>query len=200
DELVTTDFYAVRGALENVAASLRVALTFEDSTAHPAMHPGRCAAVSLARTGAGTGAGQPALGYIGELHPDIVERYGLPGRPIAFEISLDGLCIAYRQEINRPIRPDVYQLPPATRDLAVVLPRTVSFAKLMQVVRSSSTLVTEARLFDVYKGPGIGPDEQSAAIALVLRAPGRTLTDAEANAEVAGIVEALQAEFGARRR
>lgn len=192
DEAVATDFYAVRGVLENMAAALRITISFEASTDHPAMHPGRCAAVSLPSG--------PVLGYVGEVHPEVVERYGLPGRPVAFEISLDGLFGAYRKEINRPINTDIYQLPPATRDMAVVLPQTVPFADMMQVVRSSSTLVTEARLFDVYKGPGIGPDEQSVAIALVLRAPGRTLTDGEANDEVARIVEALAHEFGARRR
>jgi phenylalanyl-tRNA synthetase beta chain len=95
---------------------------------------------------------------------------------------------------------EIYRQPPATRDIAVVVPEAITAAEMLESIRQESALVAEARVFDVYQGSGVESGWRSIAIALVLRASGRTLTDAEANAAVDGIVAHLGDQFGARRR
>lgn len=73
----------------------------------PALHPGRCARVA---------AGGRTIGYLGELHPAIVQELELGSAPILAELVLDALTTA-----SVPVAGPVSRFPPVIRDLAVVL-------------------------------------------------------------------------------
>ena len=188
-----TDFFAVRGTLENVAAALRIGLRFEQATDRPAMHPGRTASVHLADEP------ETLIGYIGELHPDVAERLELP-RPIVFELDMAPLIKAHQRLSRRPVDLEISRQPPATRDLAIVVSDQIPVARILDVIRGVDPIVTSAEVFDLYRGPGLDSGYQSVAVSLVLRAPGRTLTDAAANGILDRIVARLGEEFGAKRR
>ncbi len=55
-------------------------------------------------------------------------------------------------------------------------------------------------LFDVYRGPGIEPGKKSLAILVLMQDTERTLTDAEIDATVAGLLRILADRFGATLR
>jgi len=65
---------------------------------------------------------------------------------------------------------------------------------------SSSALVVEARLFDVYEGPPLPEGKRSLAYAVQFQAPDRTLTDAEVAEARRRIVRRLEHELGAELR
>jgi phenylalanyl-tRNA synthetase beta chain len=98
------------------------------------------------------------------------------------EVSLDAW-------LDRTPQPERYQPVPAfpsiRRDLAVVLPKSVSQAKLEAVIHSAKAPNLESvRLFDLFrdpKGEKIGADQKSLAYALTYRAPDKTLTEKEVN-------------------
>jgi phenylalanyl-tRNA synthetase beta chain len=91
--------------------------------------------------------------------------------------------------LDRTPQPERYQPVPAfpsiRRDLAVVLPKSVSQAKLEAVIHSAKAPNLESvRLFDLFrdpKGEKIGADQKSLAYALTYRAPDKTLTEKEVN-------------------
>jgi len=148
-------------------------------------HPGRCAQVQLDGR---------QVGLAGELHPRVVAALGLPARTCAAEADLDALVAA--AEARGPARaPAVSPYPPATVDVALVVAESVAAADVEAALRAGAGDLLEAlRLFDVYTGPQVGPGRRSLAYGLRLRAPDRTLTDAE----VLGARDAAVAEAGRR--
>jgi phenylalanyl-tRNA synthetase beta chain len=132
-------------------------------------HPGRCASIRV---------GDWPIGFAGELAPKVVERLGLPPRTAALELNLDGL-----PQRQTPTAPVISAFPPVNLDVALVAPDTVPAADLAAALRSGGgELLESLRLFDVYSGDQVPAGHRSLAFALVVRAPDRTLTAADATA------------------
>jgi phenylalanyl-tRNA synthetase beta chain len=135
-------------------------------------HPGRCAQFTLPRG--------EAIGYAGELHPEVCIAFGLPARAAAAEINLDALIAA------APAGGDIALIsgfPVAKEDVALIVDHEVPAAAVERALRTGAgSLLESVWLFDVYTGPQIGEGKKSLAYALRFRAPDRTLTDAEAAA------------------
>ncbi|BBG01757.1 MULTISPECIES: phenylalanine--tRNA ligase subunit beta [Pseudonocardia] len=146
-------------------------------------HPGRCAELVVAATGT-------VVGHAGELHPKVVEAFGLPARTAAAEIDLD--AIELRE--NLPV-PRVSAFPPVAVDVALVADLGVPAADLAEALTAGAgELLESVRLFDVYTGDQVGDGKRSLAFSLRLRAGDRTLTGEEANAAR----DAAVAEAGTR--
>jgi phenylalanyl-tRNA synthetase beta chain len=159
-------------------------LTFEVKTAAAApWHPGRCAALYLRVTDSGGGQEHEWLaGHAGELHPRVIAAYGLPPRTSAFELDFAAMsaAAAAAAPVHGPALP---AYPPATQDVALVVPAEVPAADVAAALTAGAGgLLEDVRLFDVYTGAQLGEGRKSLAYTLRLRAPDRTLTAAEATA------------------
>jgi phenylalanyl-tRNA synthetase beta chain len=156
---------------------------------HAPFHPGRCAVLRL---------GAELLGHAGELHPRVVEAWGLPPRTAAMEVSLDVLVAA---AVDLVPAPTVSAYPPATIDIALAVANTVPAAAVEAALRAGTGELLEAlRLFDVYVGEPLAAGEKSLAFSLRLRASDRTLTADEVNAVRDAAVETAVRDCGARLR
>ena len=176
------DFYAAKGVLEALAATLRVEGIELAPDPQPFLHPGRAAAVTL-------GGGEP-IGWLGELHPLVAESWELPAAS-CFEIDLDRLIAAAPAETGYE---DLIGYPPLRQDIAVVLSLDVPAAHVLSAVREAAgELLRDARVFDVYTGAQVGEGKRSLALALSFRAADRTLTDED----VAPVQERIVAALGA---
>ena len=132
-------------------------------------HPGRCASIRV---------GDWPIGYAGELAPAVVERLGLPPRTAAIELNLDAL--PGRQP---PTAPVISPYPPVHLDVALVVDAAVAAADVTAALHDGGgELLESVRLFDVYVGDQVGAGRKSLAFAMVVRAPDRTLTAADATA------------------
>jgi len=160
-----------------LAEVLHVELTVQAGDEAP-FHPGRCAA--LLSDGA-------VIGHAGELHPKVLEAYGLPERGAAGELNLDAL-IAASPEIGP--RPDFSAFPVAKEDLAFVVDGGVRAEELRAALAGSDPLVETVRLFDVYAGDQVPAGKKSLAFNVRLRAADRTLGEDEIAAARAAAVEA----------
>src|SRR5574343_389851 len=98
------DFYDVKGDIEALLAP--AALRFE-KLAHPALHPGRAARLLLDGR---------AIGCIGEVHPEWVQKYDLPQAPGVFELDFESV-----KAVSVPAYAEVSKFPPVIRDLAIVV-------------------------------------------------------------------------------
>jgi phenylalanyl-tRNA synthetase beta chain len=182
------DFYDVKGEVEALLAPR--AVQFVDR-AHPALHPGRSAAVVLDGT---------VVGHLGELHPRWRQAYELPSAPVLFELDL---AAVQARVLPRPEVPS--RQPVARRDLALVVHEDIGHDALVAALRDdASGLVRSATLFDVYRpaaGSGdFAPGERSLAVRLELLDDDATLTDDRIEAAVqAALARAAQA-CGARLR
>jgi phenylalanyl-tRNA synthetase beta chain len=150
---------------------------------HAPWHPGRCAALRI---------GDLVVGHAGELHPRVVEAFGLPARTIAAELDFDGIIDA---AAGLTVAPTLSTYPLATSDVALVVPADVAAADVEAALRDGAgELLESLRLFDVYVGAGVAEGSRSLAYRLSLRAPDHTLAADEVNA----IRDAAIAEAGRR--
>ncbi len=188
-ETRAVDFFDVKGDLETLLSPVR--LRFEPCT-HPALHPGRSARVIMD--------GQP-IGVVGQLHPRWRQSYELGTAPVLFELDLQAV-------LHRPVPvfSGVARQQAVERDLAVIVPESVTHDQLMHHIQAAPTagLLRSANLFDVYRpkqaGPGLAMGEKSLAVRLVLCDDHATLTDEQIDQAVGAVVDRLQASLGARLR
>jgi phenylalanyl-tRNA synthetase beta chain len=157
---------------------------------HAPWHPGRCAAIYVRVSSDDAAASQERgqerewlAGHAGELHPRVIEEFGLPDRTCAMELDLSVVFTA--AEGNGAVQaPQLSGYPLATQDVSLVVDATVPAAEVEAalVAGAPRELLEDVRLFDVYTGAQVGEQRKSLAYTLRFRAPDRTLTAAEATA------------------
>jgi len=180
------DFFSFKGDVQAIFEQAGVGdVRYEACRDNASYHPGRCATVY---------SGQKLLGVFGQIHPIVANTYDVDADIYAAEIDFSAL---YE---SRGIQPEYVPLPKypsVTRDLAVVCAASVSVGQLEDCIRNAAVLVKKIELFDIYTGAPILPGFKSVAFSLDLRADNRNLTAAEADAEMARILAALEKEYGA---
>jgi phenylalanyl-tRNA synthetase beta chain len=174
------DFYDVKGDVESVlalAGDLRE-LRFEADTLS-CLRPGRTARIRR---------NEVAVGWIGELHPRLMKDLGLNNTLLLFELEIELAFMANTLQFNK-----ISKYPSVRRDLAVVIDEKVPLAVLREnVTVSASGLLSDLRVFDVYRGPGVEFGRKSVALGLILQDSSRTLTDVDADAVVTAVVTRLR--------
>lgn len=204
------DFYDLKGILATLLAALHVERYRFEPAQHPTFHPGRCARLEVALIGAAASdeSGDSAAlardaawiptAVLGEVHPEVAQRYDLPHRAYLLELDLERLYGAVPERITQRAVP---RYPTADRDLAIVVAQDAAEAAVAEIIRAAGgELLRVVRLFDVYTGEGIPAGKKGLAYALSFQSPERTLTDAEVERAQAGIVAALRARAGAELR
>lgn len=185
------DFFSMKGAIEQLARSLRTPVTFDlPLNLDPRLHPARQSSV-LGRDGS------LHVGIFGQIHPDVAEECGLPEGTLLAELDV--------YVLHMLLLPDVElrafsRNPAVRRDMAILVDKTVPYEALQSAIQSACGDVLERMwLFDVYEGKGIPEGSHSLAVALQLRKHGGNFTDEEANQVRDRAAEAL-ATLGARLR
>ena len=144
-----------------------------------ALHPGK--------------SGVTAAGWIGELHPALLE-----GSWGVFELDLATL---FEPIPERILYDDVITFPPVKQDLAVVVADDVEATALLDAIRAAGAPeLRQAGVFDVYTGDQVGEGQVSIAFHLAFQSPERTLTDDEVAVVRDRIVATLRERFGAEPR
>lgn len=156
---------------------------------HEPWHPGRCAALY---------AGDVLVGHAGELHPRVIEAYGLPARTSAMELELSRLESPSAGPVAAPA---ISAYPVATQDVALIVDAATPVAEVEAALREGAgDLLESVRLFDVYTGAQAGEGRKSLAYSLRFRAPDRTLTAEEASAARDAAVALAGERTGAQLR
>jgi phenylalanyl-tRNA synthetase beta chain len=134
--------------------------------------------------------GRQVAGELGLVSPLVAREYDLRDPVILAEVNLDWLLA--RRSDKRTFQP-LPLYPAIRRDVAMVVPETVTHADVLRVVQQARVEhLEQVQVFDVFRGGSIPAGCKSLAYAFTYRAADRTLTDAEANALHARVVEALR--------
>jgi phenylalanyl-tRNA synthetase beta chain len=142
--------------------------------------------------------GRPA-GWFGQLHPARSEALDLPAATYLFELSLEPLLNAATRS-NRwlPAFAPFATVPASERDLALVVPLSLTAATLLSAIRKAGRpLLERVDLLDRYQGPPLAEGECSQAFRLRYRDARRTLTDEEVEQAHGRVRAALEQQFGA---
>ncbi|ADC71432.1 phenylalanyl-tRNA synthetase, beta subunit [Thioalkalivibrio sp. K90mix] len=179
------DFFDAKGVVEGLCASLDGPLGFR-SEKHPALHDGQSARIL---------AGDRPIGWVGRLHPALCKQFDV--EPV-YLFDLDARAILHTPVVQfAPLSP----YPSIRRDLALVVKETVPAGDVLSAIEELALgLVQDVRLFDVYQGKGLNPDEKSLALGLILRAFDRTLGEQDVASVTDKVVEHLHARFQATLR
>jgi phenylalanyl-tRNA synthetase beta chain len=178
------DFFDMK---RDVEALLAPAVATFEKLEHPALHPGRCAAILLDGR---------KVGFIGELHPQWGQKYELGAAPVVFELDLIALVSRSLPAFSAPSR-----FPAVIRDLALLVSNDLPVQKLLDGLKAAApTIVKEVSLFDKYQGKGVEPDQKSLAFRVVMQDTARTLADAEVDAALQIMINAAADDYAARLR
>lgn len=182
------DFFDLKGFVEAVFDSLGVECQWQVAN-HPSFHPGRCATVQI---------GDTMVGTLGEIHPEVGNKWELPARAYVAEINLEEVLPFIGKDIQVEKLP---RFPGVARDLALVAPDDIPAERILQTIQAyGGELVKGITLFDVYQGRQIAAGHRSLAYSIRYQAPDRTLTDREIQAAEDAIMDGLKKELGIGRR
>ena len=184
----SVDFFDVKGDVEALLALTGRAAEFSFSPAPlSCLRPGRSARIHRA---------DKVIGWIGELHPELVRTLDLTYAPMLFELEL-----AAAIDGKLPVLEEISRYPSIRRDLAVVVDEAVPLAAIREHVSvAAQSLLRDLRVFDVYRGAGVDSGRKSVALGLILQESSRTLTDHDADQIVAAVTERLRRELNASIR
>ncbi|RJP14008.1 MAG: phenylalanine--tRNA ligase subunit beta [Candidatus Abyssobacteria bacterium SURF_5] len=182
------DFFDLKGVVETLLDSLGFDARAVKS-ARPGFHPGKCADIEVAGK---------TVGRVGEIHPDIIQKYELKQKTFLFELDLSTLLSCPKTEKEYL---SVSRFPYSDRDMAVVVDENIEAAKLVSAItEAGEEILRRVLLFDVYRGAQVESGKKSLAFSLRFQSVQRTLTDEEITAAFNKIVQSVQTRFGAQLR
>jgi phenylalanyl-tRNA synthetase beta chain len=182
------DFYSLKGIVESLLDRLNVFHREFSPADLPFIHPQKGAYIKI------NNESEP-IGFLGELHTEVSERFDLKDRLYVFELDLNTMLTKITPEIKYKPLP---RYPAIYRDIAVILDSQIRSVDIEKVIRETDqSILKEIILFDYYEGKQIPAGKKSLAYSLVYRSDERTLTDEDVNPIHEKIITALKENLGA---
>ncbi|MBB4640680.1 phenylalanine--tRNA ligase subunit beta [Rhizorhapis suberifaciens] len=159
--------------------------------ASAAYHPGQSGTLRLGP--------KNVLAEYGVLHPNMIKQFDLSGSIVAAEIFLDAIPVKRKSGFMRaPYSPPALQA--VKRDFAFLVPQALEAEQLVRAARNADKkAIVDARLFDVFAGPGVPEGQKSLAIEVTLQPGEKSFTEEELNAISAAVVKAADKLGGTLR-
>lgn len=184
------DFFDIKGIAETLIKALNIKDASYDRNQELAfMHPGRCANLLV---------GNKIVGFLGEVHPEVLKSYGFSQKVYIMELDLRTLIdVAQTERVYKPLP----KFPSMTRDLAVIVSREELVGDMIKLINQrGGKILVGTELFDVYEGEQVETGQKSVAFNLVFRAKDKTLTDEEVSKSIKKILNGLETNFAAKLR
>lgn len=184
------DFFDIKGVAQTLCQSFHLGeLTWDNRAGEPFLHPGKSCTLS---------SGKQVLGTLGEVHPQVLEAYGIDLPVYLLDLAVPQLISAGALHGGfKPLSrfPDVY------RDSAFLLDDAVTAQAVLDLIGTVKIKdLEDVVLFDLYRGKGIPEGKKSLGVRLRYRSMEKTLTDEEVTKAHGKVVQALIAQLGAEIR
>ena len=178
------DFFSMKGVVEEFfdKIGLHKKETYDPNAGKTFMHPGRQANIIYDGT---------VVGYLGEVHPDVADIYGIGER--AYIAVIDMPEIVARATFDRKYE-GIAKFPAVNRDLSMVVPKNIMVGQIEEVIEKNGGAHLESySLFDLYEGAQIKPGFKSVAYSITFRAKDRTLEESDISKAMDKILAGLEA-------
>ena len=183
------DFFTVKGAMEALAAGFDLTFTYERETT-PWLHPGISAAVYC---------NGKRLGVFGKLSNEIngeleIAKDQKDSQNIYLgELDYEALMSCVDGELRyKPLSPYAA----VKRDLALVCEEKVTCGEIEDTIKKASSLITEVKLFDIYRGANLGEGKKSMAFSLTLSDPSEEISAEQVERTVKKVLGNLKFKLG----
>ena len=179
------DFFDLKGDVESILGDSSGCVFKKGEL--PYLHPGKTAFIVKGNT---------QIGYIGSLHPKLVDELDLKQDVHFFEMQVEKISL------NRKVKfKNFSRFPLAQRDLSFILDQGIPSSEVKGIISSKAgPNLKEVNLFDIYEGKGIPTGKKSLTFYLNWQTADRTLTDKEIDGIVEKIVKFLSKKFSAKLR
>lgn len=177
------DFFSMKGVIEEFfdKVGMHGKETYDPQAGKPYLHPGRQANVIYDGT---------VVGYLGEVHPDVADTYGIGTK--AYIAVIDMPEIVKRATFDRKYT-GIAKFPAVNRDISMVMPKEILAGQVEEVIEKKGGAYLESyALFDLYEGAQIKEGYKSVAYSIVFRAKDKTLEDAEVTEAMERILKELE--------
>lgn len=193
----STDFYAVKGIMENIFNDLEVSRRIklapleetELAKDNNIFHPYRTAVVML------LGKKPQPIGYFGQVHPTLIDKLKLNQDAFLFNLNLTELISAVKETVPR--FKHLPQFPEVRRDIAFIINDDVTFEDIQKVIKSSvkQNIFKGSEIFDVYQGEHVEDGFKSVAFRIKMQDENATLTDEIIEQQMTSVREKLQKTY-----
>ena len=184
------DFFSMKGVVEEFfeKVGLTKKETYDPNAGKNFLHPGRQANIIYDGV---------VVGYLGEVHPDVADTYGIGER--AYVAVIDMPEIVARASFDRKYT-GVAKYPAVSRDISMVCPKEILVGQIEEVIEKNGGAYLESyHLFDIYEGSQIKEGFKSVAYSITFRAKDKTLEEADVSSAMKKILKALE-EMGIELR
>ena len=178
------DFFSMKGVVEEFfdKIGLHKKETYDPNAGKTFLHPGRQANIIYDGT---------VVGYLGEVHPDVADIYGIGER--AYIAVIDMPEVVARATFDRKYE-GIAKFPAVNRDLSMVVPKNIMVGQIEEVIEKNGGAHLESySLFDLYEGAQIKPGFKSVAYSITFRAKDRTLEESDISKAMDKILAGLEA-------
>ena len=183
------DFFTVKGALEALAEGFDLTFTYQRETTSW-LHPGISAAVYC---------NGKRLGVFGKLANEInaeleIAKEQKDSQNIYLgELDYEALMSCVEGELRyKPLSPYAA----VKRDLALVCDEAVACGDIEETIKKASPLITEVKLFDIYRGANLGEGKKSMAFSLTLSDPAAEVSNEQVERTVKKVLGNLKFKLG----
>ena len=193
----SSDFYTVKGIMENIFNDLEVSRRIklapleetELSKDNKILHPYRTAVVML------LGKKPQPIGYFGQVHPTLIDKLKLNQDAFLFNLNLTELISAVKETVPR--FKHLPQFPEVRRDIAFIINDDVTFEDIQKVIKSSvkQNIFKGSEIFDVYQGEHVEDGFKSVAFRIKMQDENATLTDEIIEQQMTSVREKLQKTY-----
>lgn len=184
------DFFTMKSRLEGVLDYIGIEnRDYVPCSDNDLYHPMRCAKIMSQDN---------CIGYIGEVHPLIADKFDIKKRIYLFTMDFEMVSnIRTKLKLFKPVP----KFPSIKRDIALVVSENLFVGQIEKIIKDEGkVLIENVELFDIYKGNQIPEKMKSVAYGITYRAVDKTLTDEEINKLQSKILDALKLKLGAYLR
>jgi len=186
--LITGEFYELKGMVDFLLQGLGISsVWYDEYQATPEdseisiWHPQKCAEIKVDNT---------EIGFLGEMHPRVIEKLELGIKPVVFDLDFEKLVrLASEEHEYQPISP----YPAAVRDIAILVPLDVKVAEVLNKINTAGgELVRDVDLFDIYEGRELPEGKKNLAFHIIYQSQEKTLSSEEIDRVHQQIIQSLE--------
>ncbi|MBU0473210.1 MAG: phenylalanine--tRNA ligase subunit beta [Bacteroidetes bacterium] len=134
----------------------------------------------------------------GKIRAEVLKEFGISQNVFAFDINLTELK---KNEVELPIFKELLKFPKIKKDCAFVLDSNIDYNAVVKIIISSSTnLLKNVKLFDIFESESLGVNKKSLAFELSYFDDKRTLTEEEVEKEFWKAIESVKTKLNAELR
>ena len=171
DHRIDSDFYVLKGIIKGLLIDLGYKskrIVFKVNGDIKQLHPYQCADIFI---------DNDRVGVIGTVNTSVVGYKNLLDCYYC-EVDIDQL---FSHKVGNSVIDSISKFPIVSRDLSFIVKEEVCASDIIKVVNSSSSIISNVLIFDIYQGDNIDKGYKSVALSFDYQSKDNTLKEQEIN-------------------